>query len=98
MCCPHCGNDLRFADPLAKLNPIERELFALLQGRPGVWFSVDQIARIIYADREDGGPLNAHNLVMIYVHRIRNKISSNIIESARGLGYRVPVDIKEILT
>ncbi|MDB5881995.1 MAG: two component transcriptional regulator, winged helix family [Ramlibacter sp.] len=54
--------------------------------RPGVVFSRAQLEEKLYGWKED---INS-NAVEVYVHGLRKKLGSDLIQTVRGLGYVVP--------
>ena len=54
--------------------------------RPGVVFSRTQLEQKLYGWKDD----ISSNAVEVYVHGLRKKLGSNLIETVRGLGYLVP--------
>ena len=54
--------------------------------RPGVVFSRVQLEQKLYGWKDD---INS-NAVEVYVHGLRKKLGSDLIETVRGLGYLVP--------
>jgi two-component system OmpR family response regulator len=54
--------------------------------RPGVVFSRTQLEEKLYGWKED---INS-NAVEVYVHGLRKKLGSELIQTVRGLGYVVP--------
>lgn len=64
----------------------EWALFSLLIQRPGITVSKDRLEEALY---EFGAEIES-NAVEVYVSRLRKKLGRDAIETARGLGYRVP--------
>jgi two-component system OmpR family response regulator len=54
--------------------------------RPGVVFSRAQLEEKLYGWKDD---INS-NAVEVYVHGLRKKLGSDLIQTVRGLGYVVP--------
>ena len=54
--------------------------------RPGVVFSRAQLEQKLYGWKDD----ISSNAVEVYVHGVRKKLGSDLIETVRGLGYLVP--------
>lgn len=54
--------------------------------RPGVVFSRPQLEAKLYGWKED----ISSNAVEVYVHGLRKKLGSDLIQTVRGLGYVVP--------
>ncbi len=54
--------------------------------RPGVVFSRTQLEQKLYGWKDD----ISSNAVEVYVHGLRKKLGSDLIETVRGLGYLVP--------
>lgn len=57
-----------------------------LLARPGVVFSRAQIEEKLYGWKDD----ISSNAVEVYVHGLRKKLGSELIQTVRGLGYVVP--------
>ena len=56
--------------------------------RPGVIFSRAQLEEKLYGWKED----ISSNAVEVYIHGLRRKLGSDLIQTVRGLGYVVPRD------
>jgi DNA-binding response OmpR family regulator len=54
--------------------------------RPGVVFSRAQLEQKLYGWKDD----ISSNAVEVYVHGLRKKLGSDMIQTVRGLGYLVP--------
>jgi DNA-binding response OmpR family regulator len=54
--------------------------------RPGVVFSRAQMGEKLYGWKDD----ISSNAVEVYVHGLRKKLGSELIQTVRGLGYVVP--------
>jgi two-component system OmpR family response regulator len=54
--------------------------------RPGVVFSRPQLEEKLYGWKEE----ISSNAVEVYVHGLRRKLGSELIQTVRGLGYVVP--------
>jgi DNA-binding response OmpR family regulator len=54
--------------------------------RPGVVFSRTQLEEKLYGWKDE---INS-NAVEVYVHGLRKKLGSELIQTVRGLGYVVP--------
>lgn len=54
--------------------------------RPGVVFSRRQLEEKLYGWKQD----ISSNAVEVYIHGLRRKLGSNVIQTVRGLGYVVP--------
>ncbi len=57
-----------------------------LLARPGVVFSRAQLEEKLYGWKDD----ISSNAVEVYVHGLRKKLGSELIQTVRGLGYVVP--------
>ena len=85
MICPCCGTEIR---PRRRLEALVKRLSPQLQG-PVMQalvdarcpLSTDQLVRIVYGGRPDGGPLAADKLIHITISRLRPKVEA--------LGYRI---------
>jgi len=91
-----------------RLNPITHEAFRLADGeetavplsarewavlevlmaRPGVVYSRTQIEDKLYGWKDEV----SSNAVEVFIHGLRRKLGNNIIETVRGLGYRMPAE------
>jgi two-component system response regulator QseB len=56
-----------------------------LMSHPGAVLSKDQLAERLYGWQEDV----ESNAVEVHVHHLRDKIGREVIETVRGLGYRL---------
>jgi two-component system OmpR family response regulator len=54
--------------------------------RPGVVFSRRQLEEKLYGWKED----ISSNAVEVYIHGLRKKLGSDLIQNVRGVGYMVP--------
>ncbi len=90
--CPCCGNEFNpFAglpEGVRNLSPQQLEIVQILALRPGEYMSIQRIADLLYADTVDGGPLNYRTVIQKQVYEIRKR-AGDIIDSARGFGYRL---------
>ena len=57
-----------------------------LMSRPGVVFSRAQLEEKLYSWKDD----ISSNAVEVYIHGLRKKLGSEIIQNVRGLGYLMP--------
>jgi len=99
ICCPHCGGSF---DPYGgmptgynNLTPQQREIVAILAQTPNGWVKSERIARLLYADRYDGGPLNTRVVIQKQIYLIRKRAPSINIESETGRnssGYRLVIN------
>ncbi|GLV49247.1 DNA-binding response regulator [Thermus sp. LT1-2-5] len=64
----------------------EYQLLELFLLNPGRLFSKEEILERIWGPGYEG----ASNLVEVYVKNLRKKLGENLLETVRGLGYRVP--------
>ncbi len=91
-----------------RLNPITHEAFRLADGRetavplsarewavlevlmarPGVVYSRTQIEDKLYGWKDEV----SSNAVEVFIHGLRRKLGNNIIETVRGLGYKMPTE------
>jgi two-component system response regulator QseB len=60
-------------------------LLALLE-RPGRVWSREELSRRLYADGEGV----QSNTIEVHIHALRRKLNPKLIQSARGIGYRIP--------
>jgi hypothetical protein len=56
------------------LTTTEREILSLIDRAGGAGITTVQLADKFYANRADGGPLTARNVMFVYVHSIRKKL------------------------
>ncbi len=68
------------------LSPREWALLEPMLQRPGVVFSRAQLEQKLYSWKED----ISSNAVEVYIHGLRKKLGSGLIQTVRGLGYVVP--------
>ena len=57
-----------------------------LMARPGVVFSRAQLEEKLYSWKDDV----SSNAVEVYIHGLRKKLGSELIQNVRGLGYVIP--------
>ena len=68
------------------LSAREWAVLEVLMARPGVVFSRAQIEEKLYSWKDDV----SSNAVEVYIHGLRRKLGSNLIQTVRGLGYVMP--------
>jgi two-component system OmpR family response regulator len=64
----------------------EWAVLELLLARPGVVMSRAQIEQKLYGWKDD----ISSNAVEVYIHGLRRKLGSGLIQNVRGVGYKVP--------
>jgi two-component system OmpR family response regulator len=57
-----------------------------LLARPGVLFSRAQLEEKMFSWKDEV----SSNAVEVYIHGVRKKLGSELIQTVRGLGYMVP--------
>ena len=57
-----------------------------LLARPGVLLSRTQLEEKLYSWKDDV----SSNAVEVYIHGVRKKLGSSLIQTVRGLGYVIP--------
>ena len=65
------------------LSSREWAVLEVLMARPGVVFSRAQIEEKLYSWKDDV----SSNTVEVYIHGLRKKLGSGVIQTVRGLGY-----------
>ena len=68
------------------LSSREWAVLEVLMARPGVVFSRTQIEEKLYSWKDDV----SSNTVEVYIHGLRKKLGSGVIQTVRGLGYVMP--------
>jgi two-component system OmpR family response regulator len=68
------------------LSAREWAVLETLMSRPGVVFSRAQLEEKLYSWKDD----ISSNAVEVYIHGLRKKLGSDIIQNVRGLGYLMP--------
>jgi two-component system OmpR family response regulator len=68
------------------LSAREWAVLETLMSRPGVVFSRAQLEEKLYSWKDD----ISSNAVEVYIHGLRKKLGSEIIQNVRGLGYLMP--------
>ena len=68
------------------LSAREWAVLETLMSRPGVVFSRAQLEEKLYSWKDD----ISSNAVEVYIHGLRKKLGSEIIQNVRGLGYVMP--------
>ncbi|MEO8858802.1 MAG: response regulator transcription factor [Burkholderiaceae bacterium] len=68
------------------LSAREWAVLEILMARPGVVFSRAQIEEKLYSWKDD----ISSNAVEVYVHGLRKKLGTSVIQTVRGLGYVMP--------
>ncbi|MFJ2994915.1 response regulator [Pandoraea sp. NPDC087047] len=68
-----------------ELSRTEVDLLANLAGSRGRWLTADMLHERLYglSERVNSNALNVH------IHNVRRKLGSDVIQTARGLGYRL---------
>ncbi len=72
-------------DKMIDLTAREWALFETLLRRPGALFSKSQLEERLY---EFGAEIES-NTIEVYISRLRKKLGADVVETARGLGYRL---------
>ena len=75
MNCPCCGSSivvLAWQQALETLTPTERRVIDVVTQAPGL--QEPQLAERVYANRWDGGPLAAGQIVRAMIHRANKKL------------------------
>ena len=75
----------RDGQPVA-LSAREWAVLETLMSRPGVVFTRAQIEEKLYSWKDD----ISSNAVEVYIHGLRKKLGSELIQNVRGVGYMVP--------
>ena len=68
-----------------RLSRREFSVLHALMDRPGLILSKNQIEQKLYGWQED----IESNTVEVHIHHLRNKLGSGLIETVRGIGYRL---------
>jgi two-component system, OmpR family, response regulator QseB len=68
------------------LSSREWAVLEVLMARPGVVFSRAQIEEKLYSWKDEV----SSNAVEVYIHGLRKKLGSAVIQTVRGLGYVMP--------
>lgn len=68
------------------LSAREWAVLETLMSRPGVVFSRAQLEEKLYSWKDD----ISSNAVEVYIHGLRKKLGSEVIQNVRGLGYLMP--------
>ena len=71
-------------EPL-KLSRREFLLLRTLLGRPGKVYTRAQLEDELYEDQHEV----SSNAVEVHVHNLRRKLATDLIETVRGVGYRI---------
>lgn len=76
---------IRHEDNMIDLTAREWALFETLIRRPGVLFSKSQLEERLY---EFGAEIES-NTIEVYISRLRKKLGAHVVETVRGVGYRL---------
>lgn len=76
---------IRRDDALIDLSAREWALFETLIRRPGALFSKSQLEERLY---EFGAEIES-NTIEVYISRLRKKLGPHVVETIRGMGYRL---------
>lgn len=68
------------------LSSREWALLLLLLARPGIVFSRKQLEEKLYSWKDEV----SSNAIEVYIHGLRKKLGTNLIQNVRGVGYMVP--------
>lgn len=68
------------------LSAREWTLLQLLLARPGVVFSRKQLEEKMYSWKDEV----SSNAIEVYIHGLRKKLGTNLIQNVRGVGYMIP--------
>jgi DNA-binding response OmpR family regulator len=79
------SREVTFRDAPVALTRREYALLLALMERPGRVWSREELTRRLYA----GGTAVHSNSIEVHVHALRRKLDPQLIQSARGVGYRV---------
>jgi two-component system, OmpR family, response regulator QseB len=83
--------DVRLRGEQMALSAREFSLLEMLMHRPGVPLTRAQIEDKLYGWGEEVGS----NTVEVFVHSLRRKLGSGVIQNVRGVGYFVPRSVTE---
>lgn len=70
------------------LSAREWAVLEVLMARPGVVYSRTQIEDKLYGWKDEV----SSNAVEVFIHGLRRKLGTSVIETVRGLGYRMPAE------
>lgn len=68
------------------LSSREWAVLLLLLGRPGVVFSRKQLEEKLYSWKDEV----SSNAIEVYIHGLRKKLGTQLIQNVRGVGYMIP--------
>ena len=96
--CPCCGQQTKAAKVetlVAVVSPVFAEMVTLLATKPGEFFDTDQVARHIWRNYSDGGPLNAGTSItnLVAYNKRRLKALGYDVQGRLGRygGYRLVI-------
>lgn len=90
-CCPGCGGEIspQFLIPgFSRLTPQQQEIVSILAETPGHFVATDKISARLWADRKV--PMSF--CFDTQISRIRKKLGRHVIETRKGVGYRLTLD------
>jgi DNA-binding response OmpR family regulator len=73
-------------DEAISLSAREWAVLEVLMARPGVVYSRSQLEDKLYGWKDEV----SSNAVEVFIHGLRKKLGSSVIETVRGLGYMIP--------
>ena len=76
------------ADTPIALSAREWAVLEVLMARPGIVYSRTQIEDKLYGWKDE----ISSNAVEVYIHGLRKKLGSSVIDTVRGLGYMMPAE------
>lgn len=85
--CTTIGGLLSALAKLDELQPQQRAVLGTLASRRGGIVSRDTIVDEMYADREDGGPLNTRDVIAVRTSQLRKLGFAIVTHHSRGLSY-----------
>ncbi|MBR1758285.1 MAG: response regulator transcription factor [Lachnospiraceae bacterium] len=80
------GNRVLKGESEVSLSPLEYRILVMLAQNRGRTLTRDQILGKIW---DIAGNVVEDNTLTVYIRRIRNKLGENVIETVKGIGYRI---------
>lgn len=97
-CCPGCGAEIapqHITPGFASLTPQQQEIVTILSEQPGHYVSSAKLARALWAGEEK---TSARNSIDVQVARIRKRLGRHVIETRKGVGYRLALQTETAYT
>ncbi len=88
--CPTCGHPIPEDHlPGIHFSPLQGKIFKIISRRSPAGISQEDLADVVYADRRDGGPINARVTIRTTIYQINRKLIPHRLRITGRGGYRL---------